>query len=181
MKDISKEELTKIIAGAAFGGLFLYGYFAYFWMPYSKKIDENKVKIEKIDKDIAAALKAKNEFKNLEQKLKDLELQKIEAEKKLPKEKKVPDLLKTVKRLSDKHSVKIMSIAPGNSSKDQYFTKVNYSMTVTGRYHDVGKFFTAVALEERILSMENAVISQLSRDNASCSVNFILSAYQFEK
>lgn len=181
MKDISKEELTKIAAGVVVSALFFYVYFAYFWSPYSKKIEENKGKIAKIDKDIADARKAKEEFKDLEVKLKDLEIQKTEAEKRLPREKKVPDLLKTVKTLSDRHSVKITAISPGNSAKDQYFTKVNYSMTVTGKYHDVGKFFAAVALEERILTMENAVISPLIREDASCSVGFILSAYQHVK
>jgi len=179
MKGLTKEDITKIIAGIMFGVLFLYVYFAYFWGPYSKKIAENKAKIEKIDKDIASALKAKAEIQDLEKKLEELKQQKAESEKRLPKEKKVPDLLQTIKKISDKYSVKIVSITPANSSKEQYFTKVNYSMVIKGNYHNIGKFFTAIALEERIFGIENVTISQSITENTSCSVSFTLSAYQF--
>lgn len=179
MKDLDKDTLGKIIAGVLFGGLFLYAYAAYFWMPYSKKISENRVKLEKLEKDIASAKQIKAQFKNLKEKLEQLKVQKSEAEKKLPHDKKLPDLIKTIKKLSDKSSVKIMFINPASSSRDQYFTKVNYSMAVKGKYHDIGRFFAAVALEERILNVEDLTISQLDASGDSCSVSFTLSAYQY--
>ncbi|NLI10934.1 MAG: type 4a pilus biogenesis protein PilO [Elusimicrobia bacterium] len=179
MKELDKETLGKIIAGALFGGLFIYAYVAYFWMPYSKKIADNKVKLEKLEKDISSAKQIKAQFKNLQEKLEQLKIQKAEAEKKLPRDKKLPDLIRTLKSLSDKNSVKILFINPSSSSRDQYFTKVNYSMSVKGKYHDIGRFFAAIALEERILNVEDLVISQLDAAGDSCSVNFNLSAYQY--
>ncbi len=179
MKDIDKDTLGKIIAGVLFGGLFIYAYFAYFWMPYSKKIADNRVKLEKIEKDILSAKQIKAQFKNLQEKLEQLKIQKMEAEKKLPRDKKLPDLIKTLKNLSDKNSVKIMFINPASSSRDQYFTKVNYSMAVKGKYHNIGRFFAAIALEERILNVEDLTLSQNDPSGDSCSASFNLSAYQY--
>lgn len=179
MKEISKEDLQKIIAAVMVGGLFIYVYLAYFWLPYSKKISENQKKIVEMNKKIADAKKAKEEYKNLEKKLEELKILKAESEKKLPKEKKVPDLIQTLKKISDKYSVKIISITPANTSKEQYFTKANYSVSVKGSYHNIGKFFTAIALEERIFGIENVTISQSGAEDSSCNVNFTLATYQF--
>ncbi len=179
MKELDKDTLGKIIAGVLFGGLFIYAYVSYFWMPYSKKISENTIKLEKLEQDISNAKQIKAQFNNLQKKLEELKIQKSEAEKKLPHDKKLPDLIKTIKKLSDKNHVKIMSFNPASTSRDQYFTKVNYSMSVKGKYHDIGRFFASVGLEERILNVEDLVISQLDASGDSCSVTFTLSAYQY--
>lgn len=179
MKELDKDTLGKIIAGILFGGLFIYAYVAYFWMPYSKKISDNAAKLEKLEQDIASAKKIKAQFKNLQEKLEELKIQKSEAEKKLPRDKKLPDLIKTVKKLSDKNYVKIMTFNPAATSRDQYFTKVNYMVSLKGKYHNIGRFFASIALEQRVLNVENLVISQLDASGDSCSVTFTLSAYQY--
>lgn len=166
MKEIqlTKDQMGMIAGGVLFAGLFVYVYLFYFWFPYSKQLQADTVKVEKLEKEIDNAKKQKAKFKDLEGKLASLKLEKEAAQKKLPKDKQLPELIKTLTDKSRKYGVTINSIGSASSVKEQYFTRVSYSVTVSGEYHKLGRFFTSLALEERIITMEN--LSVTSTPNA---------------
>jgi len=176
---LTKEQLGKIAAGVLFGALFVYVYAVYFWMPTAQKIETNSKQVASMESDIFKAKMQKAKYKDLEAKLVSLKEEKEAAQKKLPRERKLPDLLKTVTTLSAKYKVNILTIAPGGNVKGEYFTKVSYSISLTGDYHALGRFLTALGLEERILTMENLNISGTPGSPASTSATFILVAYQY--
>jgi type IV pilus assembly protein PilO len=176
---LSKDQITQIVAGFFFGGLFLFLYFNYFWLPLGKKIEEGRNKIASIESDIAKAKSLKAKYKNLEAKLADLQVEKEAAQKKLPRERKFPDLLKTVDRLALRHRVQIRSVSQPATSQVEYFIKVSYSVTAAGSYHTLGRFLTALALEERILSAENLNLNVAITDEGSLNATFTLVAYQY--
>ncbi|MEA3307855.1 MAG: type 4a pilus biogenesis protein PilO [Elusimicrobiota bacterium] len=181
MKEIklTKDQITQIVAGVFFTGIFGYFYVAYFWLPLSKKIEENTKKVATIEKDIRKARVKKAKYKNLEKKLASLKIQKVAAQKKLPKEKKVPDLIRMLTYLGKKHNVSISRVNPGAAKKERYFTKVAYKISLKSDYHSFGKFLTALALEERILTMENVSISAVTTDDYTINVTFTLTSYQY--
>ena len=181
MKEIklSKDQITQLVAGVFFMGLFGYFYVGYFWLPLSKKIGENTKKVATIEKDITKAKVKKAKYKNLEKKLAVLEIQKEAAQKKLPKEKKVPDLIRMLTYLGKKHNVSMTKIAPSAAKKERYFTKVAYNIVLKSDYHSFGKFLTALALEERILTMENVSIRGVNSDEYTIDVTFTLTSYQY--
>ncbi len=177
--ELTKEQITQIAAGVVFGALFIYLYLFYFWLPTAKKIEENTAKTEAMQRDIDNAKKQKARFKDLEATLADLQAQREAAVKKLPSDKKIPDLIRTITRLSRKYKVSVTAINPTGSDKVEYFTKVKYTLTVKGNYHDIGRFLTALGLEERILTSENLVMTGTTGAETSASATFILAAYQF--
>ncbi|MCG2725389.1 MAG: type 4a pilus biogenesis protein PilO [Elusimicrobia bacterium] len=177
--ELTKEQITQIAAGVFFLGIFGYFYAAYFWLPLSKKIKENSEKVVSIEKDINKAKVKKAQYKNLESKLASLEIQKTAAQKKLPEEKKVPDLIRMLTYLGKKYNVAISRVSPSAAKKEQYFTKVSYTIALNSDYHSFGKFLTALALEERILTMENVSITALASDEYTISASFILTSYQY--
>jgi type IV pilus assembly protein PilO len=161
MKEIqlTKDQLGMIAGGFLFAGLFVYVYLFYFWFPYSKQLQAAPVKVEKLEKEIDNAKKQKAKFKDLEGKLASLKLEKEAAQKKLPKDKQLPELIKTLTDKSRKYGVTINAIGSASSVKEQYFTRVSYAVSITGDYHRIGRFFTALALEERIITMENLSVT----------------------
>ncbi|MHB0997300.1 MAG: type IV pilus inner membrane component PilO [Elusimicrobiales bacterium] len=181
MKNIqlTKEQIGQLVAGVLFGGLFIYGYLFYFWLPTAKKIEENTKKITSIESDINKARMQKAKYKDLEGKLASLKEEKEAAQKKLPKERKLPDLLRTITTLSKKYKVSITAISPSGSKPVEYFTKVTYNISLKGNYHDVGRFLTALGMEERIMTSENLSISATNQPEASVSGSFVLAAYQY--
>jgi len=179
LQQLTKEQLAKIGAGVLFGALFIYVYAIYFWVPTAHKIEGNSQKVASMESDISKAKMQKAKYKDLEAKLVSLKEEKEAAQKKLPRERKLPDLLKTLTALSAKYKVSIQSITPAGNTKGEYFTKASYQISLTGDYHALGRFLTALGLEERILTMENLVISGTPGAAASTSATFTLLAYQY--
>ena len=173
--NIDKDKLVKFAAIIVGVGGFLFLYLYYFWIPSSKKIDEMKKKVSNMELEIKKAEEISSRYPDLNKKLLELQTQKADIEKKLPKEKNMQDLMKTIKKIADKHSIVINSISPSTTVKDQYFFRITYNISITGSYHNVASFFAEISLQERILNVENVVIpgGELS------SVNFILVSYQY--
>ena len=176
---LTKEQLGQLAGGALIGALLIYGYIFYFWLPITKKIDANSKEVATMESDIARANVQKARYKDLEAKLASLKDEKEAAQKKLPRERKLPDLLKTITALSKKYKVTVQTITPGGSARGEYFTKVAYQIALTGDYHALGRFLTALGLEERILTMENLTISATPDAETSVSATFTLMAYQY--
>jgi len=181
MKNIqlTKEQMGQVVAGLLFGGLFIYGYLFYFWLPTAAKIEENTKKIASIESDINKARVQKAKYKDLEAKLVSLRADKEAAQKKLPKERKLPDLLRTITTLSKKYRVNVTAITPSGNTPVEYFTKVTYIISLRGNYHDVGRFLTALGMEERIMTSENLSLAASNSPEASVSATFTLAAYQY--
>lgn len=176
---LTKEQMGQIVGAVLIGGLFIYLYLFYFWLPTAKKIQENTAKAEVMQRDIDNAKKQKAKFKNLEEKLVSLKLDREAAVKKLPSEKKIPDLIRIVTKLSKKYRVSVTAINPSGQAKVEYFTKVNYMISMRGNYHDIGRFLTALGLEERILTSENLIITGTGGGETSATATFTLAAYQY--
>ena len=176
---LNKDQITKIAGITMFSALFGYVYVVYFWLPTSKKIDESSKKIASIQSDIDKARAQKAKCANLEKTLVDLTAQKEAAQKKLPTGKKIPDLLRTLTDLSKKYRINIVNITPGSNVREEYFIKASYSISITGDYHALGRFLTALGLEERILTMENLNISSTPGAVTPINANFTLIAYQY--
>lgn len=181
MKNIqlTKEHMGQVAAGVLFGGLFIYAYLFYFWLPTAKKIAENTTKIASIESDINKARMQKAKYKDLEAKLTSLRADKEAAQKKLPKERKLPDLLRTITTLSKKYRVNVTAITPSGKTQVEYFTKVTYIIALKGNYNDVGRFLTALGMEERIMTSENLSMSAANTPEASVTATFTLAAYQY--
>jgi len=176
---LTKDQITQLAAAVFFTGLFLYGYLAYFWLPLGKKIDAKNKRVAEIESDIRNARAQKAKYKNLEAKLASLQLEKDAAQKKLPRERKFPDLIRTITDLSKKYNVKVRSINPEGTAQVEYFMKVSYSLSVTGSYHDIGRFLTALGIEERILTSENLSIQGTGSAETPAGATFTLVAYQY--
>lgn len=176
---LTKEQMGQLAGGVLFGGLFIFLYLQYFWLPTSRQIEENSQKVASITSDIKKAKQQKAKYKDLEAKLVSLKSDKEAAVKKLPNERRIPDLIRTVTTLSKKYKVSVTAINPSGQSKVEYFTKVTYSITLRGNYNDVGRFLTALALEERILTAENLTMNGNGSADSSVTASFTLVAYQY--
>ena len=169
----------QIAGGVIFAGVFGYFYLFYFWLPTSAKIDVNTKKVASMEADINKARMQKAKYKDLEAKLASLRLEKEAAEKKLPRERKLPDLLRTLTTLSRKYKVNVLSINPAGSAQVEYFTRVSYNISLKGNYGDVGRFLTALGMEERIMTSENLTMTATAGSETSLNAQFVLVAYQY--
>src|SRR4051812_41404112 len=113
---LTKQQQQIIAAGTVMTIAFGYSYVTFFWAPISAKIDDAKGKIEAVEAKIVKAQQQAARLPRLEAELVQLNEQAVEAERRLPKKKSVPDILVTVSGLATKHHVELISFAPGGAS-----------------------------------------------------------------
>jgi type IV pilus assembly protein PilO len=176
---LSKQQQQYLGVGAV---LFVVGagvYVKFFWLPISQKSAELTEQISQIETKIAKAKAQASRLTRLQSELATLNQQAVEAETRLPKEKDVPEILTALSKLAGKNRVAIIGFAPGPQKAQQYFTELAYPMSVKGSYHNIGRFFAAVALETRIFNVKDVVYPSTD-GSGEMTVTFTLLTYQYK-
>lgn len=176
---LTKEQKQYLAAGVFFLGGFGYVYMSFFWLPFSQKIKEFEEKIAATDKEIEMAKAQAARLPRIEAELVLLNQQAVEAERRLPRVKSVPDILVTLTTLAKKYSVDIIAFSPGGQQSREFFFELNYPVTVRGSYHNLGRFLAALALEERIFNVQTVNFGGVS-DKGTLSIAFTLLSYQYK-
>ncbi|MFI5347141.1 MAG: type 4a pilus biogenesis protein PilO [Elusimicrobiota bacterium] len=176
---LSKQQQQYLGVGVV---LFLVGagvYVKFFWLPISEKRAELADQIAQIETKIAKAEAQASRLTRLQSELATLNQQAVEAEKRLPKDKDVPDILVTLAKMAEKNRVSIQGFAPGPQKAQQYFTELAYPMSIKGSYHNIGRFFAAIALETRIFNVKDVVYPSAD-GSGEMTVTFTLLTYQYK-
>jgi len=176
---LSKQQQQYLGAGAFLflvaGGM----YVKFFWLPISQQMAELSSEIADIDTKIRKANAQASRLQKLQDELRKLNQQAAEAELRLPKTKSVPDVLIALSGLAQTNRVSIQTFSPGPLKSQQYFTELSYPMAVKGSYHNIGRFFAAIALEERIFNVKDVVYPAAAGDG-QMTVTFVLLTYQYK-
>ena len=176
---LTPDQQKALVAGVLMLGAFGYLYMVFFWLPVSGKIKNAADSAVVIEGKIQKAQQQAGRLSHLQKDLVSLNEQAVEAEKRLPKSKDVADILVTLGALASKYNIDLLSLSPGATSGKQYFTELNYPMSVKGSYHDIGRFFAALALAERIFNIQNVVFTEPDASGV-LTVSFTLISYQYK-
>lgn len=177
--NLSKQQQTYLGAGAFLLVVGSVVYFRFFWMPISQKMTDLSDQIAQIDQKISKANAQASRLTRLQADLASLNQQAVEAERRLPKTKSVPDVLVTLASLAQENRVSIQSFSPGPMKSSQFFIELSYPMAVKGTYHNIGRFLAAVALEERIFNVKDVMFPGAGGDG-EMTVTFTLLTYQYK-
>jgi type IV pilus assembly protein PilO len=176
---LSKQQQQYLGAGAVLLAVGAFVYVKFFWLPISQKKSDLSTEIEAIETKIAKAEAQASRLKRLQDELATLNQQAVEAERRLPKTKSVPDVLVSLSNLARSNRVAIQNFSPGPQKSQQYFIELSYPMTVKGSFHNIGRFLAAVALEERIFNVKDVVYPSAGGDG-EMTVTFTLLTYQYK-
>jgi type IV pilus assembly protein PilO len=178
---LTKQQQQSIAIGVLIVGVGGYLYYAFFWSSFSKKIAEVDQQISEIESKIEKASREAARKGRLDEELKRLQETAAEAERRLPKKKSVADILVTVSTLAKENGVELLSFKPGSQSgKSQFFTELNYPLSVKGSFHEIGRFLSALALEERIFNVQNVQYGSESDVDGKMTIQFTLISYQYK-
>ncbi len=176
---LSKQQQQYVAAGAFMFAALGFVYVKFFWLPIAAAKAEATQKIEEIEAKIVKAKQQAARLERLQAEIASLNERAVEAEKRLPKTKSVPDILLAISALAQKNRVVIQSFTPGPTKNQQYFVELAYPLSIRGSYHNIGRFLAAVALEERIFNVTN--VNYPSADAlGDMTVTFTLISYQYK-
>ncbi|MEK7388673.1 MAG: type 4a pilus biogenesis protein PilO [Elusimicrobiota bacterium] len=176
---LSKNQKQYVAAGVFMLAAFGFVHVKFFWLPVAAAKGEAREKIDQIVLKIAKAKQQAARLKNLQDEIARLNERAIEAEKRLPKSKSVPDILLTLSALAQRNRVQLQSFSPGAQKSQQYFIELAYPLAVKGGYHSIGRFLAALALEDRIFNIRDITYPAAGTDG-EMTVTFTLLSYQYK-
>src|SRR5690606_5729239 len=148
--------------GIALGLLVLGGlaYYVVFYSDISEKIERSLAAHGELQSKLKAAQLAEKEYqKDLEDLARRRERER-ELNKVLPQTTEYPAFLSSVQTVANISGVELTAWSPQPEVKEEYYARVPMKIQITGRFHQIAKFFYGIGQNDRIMNMEN--ISLLS-------------------
>jgi type IV pilus assembly protein PilO len=177
---LTAQEQKMAIAGLICLASLSYLYVAFFWLPITHKKSDTQSKISILDAKIASATRQAEKMPHLKTQIADLEKQAAQLSKQLPSRKGVGDILVTLSKLAERYDISILNFSPGNKVIKPYFIELQYPIVIEGQFHNIGKFFAALSLGERILNIQGVSFGAANPETGIMQVSLTLLAYQYK-
>lgn len=78
-----------------------------------------------------------------------------ESLKELPNDKEIPELLTSIASIAKQNRLDVKKFQPGGEASKGFYAEVPVTLSLSGRYHDIGKFFYDVSEMPRIVNVGN--------------------------
>ena len=159
-------------------------FYSYLYSPLVEKISSARQELtekeEKLRNTESKALRR-------DQLLKEFELlrqDEKEVEKKLPRNKEIPKLLKDITTAFKKYRVNFNNFSPQAQAIKTYFNEIPFNITVTSSFHNLALFFTEIGQMETIINTQNLQMSPRNptdEDPSNISASFSIITYTFKE
>ena len=166
----SQSTLGRLPLAAKIGlgvGLFALVGVAYFVMGYSEvssQIAAAKQQETKLRGELADARESESAYLKDRAELTDKEQRQRELNKILPELAEYPSFLSAVQGVANVTGVALNSWEPMDEVPQQFFAKVPMKLVLVGRFHQIAKFIAGVGQLDRIINVENIVLSEPKRE-----------------
>jgi type IV pilus assembly protein PilO len=151
--------LAKLGIGAGLLVLVGVAYFVVFYGDLASSIKAAQGRERQLRGDLADA--RKNEFayqKDLAE-LTDRQQRQRELQKILPATTEYPSFLSSLQSVANVSGVSLSAWTPQEEIPEQFYARVPMKLELSGRFHQVAKFFYGVGQLDRIINMENISIT----------------------
>lgn len=137
----------------------IYVGYEYYWTPERNEIESLETRLQTLeDQNRRAQVLAARGGPELEERLVVYERHLLRLEELIPAGQEVPVLLRLIASEALRTGVDMGGIDPEPTVPGEYYSMDAYGMNVVGEYHDVGRFLTAIASLERIITPVDLLI-----------------------
>lgn len=147
-------------------------YFMFFYGDISNAIKAAQAQNAQLKNDEIAAVQAQQAYLADSAKLEEKKARSRELNKVLPETAEMGPLLAAVNQQAEIAGLKVRTVVPLDEQAQPYYTRVPVKLDVSGRYHQLAKFFAGISRLDRIMNVENISIgSPVVNDNDETSVS----------
>jgi type IV pilus assembly protein PilO len=174
-------------AGAKFGllllvlGLVSAIYYFVFHMSISDEIAQTEAQYGVLQGEMQEARVRQEEYLRLSQEVSAREGLDRENRRVLPEDAEIPAFLQDLNRLAELSGLEIATVEPRPEEPDERYTKIPVALEISGRYHQVAKFFYNVSRLERAISMEDVSLTQPTIEGDDVIVRIAVRATTFRR
>ncbi len=131
------------------------GYFVVFFGDVDAQLSSEKNRETNLRSELTKAQESNKAYQaDLEEKTRR-EKQAQEQKKVLPDEAETPAFLSAIQGVATISGVNLNSFTPRDEVSEQYYAKVPMELTVSGRFHQIARFFYGVGQLDRIINIED--------------------------
>ncbi|MEW6087491.1 MAG: type 4a pilus biogenesis protein PilO [bacterium] len=146
------------------------GYVYLLYLPKEKEFD--KLIEDRSNKEIQlrkASIQAKNQ-ERLKNEIKDLEEKLTSVKMQLPKEKEIPDLLKSIDAKGRESNIDFLFFKPQSIITKEFYGEVPITLNVKGGFHNVGLFLNKLAGLPRLINVSSIKISNINEKDEHITI-----------
>ena len=150
---------AKIVVGVVLVGIIAAVYLVMFFADIDGRISEAVAAEQTARGNLQKAEEAKIAYqRDVEDKTRRQQLER-ERRKVLPDEAETPSFLAAVQGVATTSGVSLARYQPEDEIADQYYVRVPMSLDLTGRFHQVARFFYGVGQLDRVINIEDIEIT----------------------
>lgn len=149
---------TKVVIGIVLAALTLVVYWVVFHSDIQTSVNTAKAEYTRKQGELSEAEAAKQAYQKDLAELADREQRQRELSKILPQTTEYPAFLSAIQSVANITGVTLLSWTPQEEIPEQFYARVPMKLSLSGRYHQVAKFFYQVGQLDRIINMENISI-----------------------
>jgi Tfp pilus assembly protein PilO len=179
---LTQEQQKQVVLAVVVAVGFPYAWWRYLMSPTMAKIKTVQEENQKIEDKVAAMKRTAARLGALEKERDELMAEVSKAEKKLPRQNNVEEIIRIMTEQSQSHKIYVGSFAPQKETAKQYFVELPFGVSFSANFNSLGRFLSSLGQQERILSARNLSISYSLNEARDHTVggSFTLMAYAFK-
>lgn len=172
--------VAKVGVGAAFVALIAVLYFVVFYGELDTQIEAARTKESALATELEKAKQSKADYqKDQDEKTRREQLAR-EQKKVLPDDPETPAFLNALQGVATISGINLTSWSPIDEAPFEFYAKVPMKLTMTGKFHQIVKFFHGVGQLDRIINIENIQFKspKLEGEEVSVEVECLATAFR---
>lgn len=118
----------------------------------------------KLEKELEQARNRQKQYLKLREEVSAREALDKQNLRVLPVTAEIPAFLDDLNRLAELSGLRMEQVSPRAEVKEQFYSKVPVALSLSGRYHELAKFFYNVSRLERAINMEDIKLGLSKRE-----------------
>jgi type IV pilus assembly protein PilO len=133
-------------------------YYVVFYGELASAIEAAKSREQQLATELAEARKSEFAYNKDLAELTDRQQRQRELNKVLPLTAEYPAFLSAVQNVANVAGVELVAWTPSPEAPEQFYVRVPMKVELSGRYHQIAKFFYGVSQLDRIINLENVSV-----------------------
>ena len=131
------------------------GYYSLVYGSITSDLESAKAKQKQLQEQIRDAERREKQYLELTQELANREVVDRQHRRTLPEDAEIAAFLQDLNRVAELSGLTIRLVEPRPEVREELYAKIPVVLALTGRFHQMGKFFYNVSKLDRAISMEN--------------------------
>ncbi len=130
-------------------------YFFALHMPISDELAAAQSQHRQLRQDLSAAEQRWDQYLEISQQLASREALDRANKRVLPEDAEIPAFLQDLNRVAELSGLEIRLVEPRPEQQAEHYVRIPVQLSVSGRFHQIAKFFYSTTSIERAINMEN--------------------------